>query len=68
MGKALDVTMDDEVYNGLLEYLDREFGNTKGKSLVVNQAVREFLQRKGILANPRGKSKKKADQASLFER
>lgn len=66
MGKPIDVTLDEDVYKGLMEYLEREFGNTKAKSLIVNLAVREYLQRKGILANPREKSKAKSDQASLL--
>ena len=64
MGRPLDVTLDDEVYDGLMKYLEREFGNTRGKSLIVNQAVRDFLQRKRILpTNP----KEKPDQGSLFK-
>ena len=65
MGKHIDVTLDEDVHTGLLEYLEREFGNTKAKSLIVNVAVREYLQRKGVLANPRGKSK--PGQSSLFK-
>ena len=64
MGKPVDVTMDQEVYDGLVTYLEREFGNTKAKSLIVNLAVKEFLQRKRILpTNP----KTKPDQGSLFK-
>lgn len=55
MGKPIDVTLDQEVYDGLVKYLEREFGSARAKSLIVNLAVREFLERKGILANPRGK-------------
>lgn len=66
MGKPLDVTLDQEVYDGLVAYLEREFGNTKAKSLIVNLAVREFLERKGILANPRTKAKVKPGQSSLL--
>lgn len=64
MGKPIDVTLDDEIYDGLLKYLEREFGGTRAKSLIVNLSVREFLQRKGILPNP--KLKTKASQSSLF--
>ncbi len=63
MGKPIDVTLDQEVYDGLGKYLEREFGNTRAKSLIVNLAVREFLQRKGILANPK---KTKPGQSSLL--
>ena len=66
MGKAIDVTLDQDVYDGLETYLEQEFGSSRGKSLVVNQAVREFLQRKGILANPREKPKTKPGQRSLL--
>lgn len=66
MGKPIDVTLDQDVYDGLLKYLEREFGNTRAKSLIVNRAVRDFLERKGILANPRGKSKGKPGQGSLL--
>jgi len=66
MGKPLDVTLDQEVYDGLVAYLEREFGNTKAKSLIINLAVREFLERKGILANPRTKPKAKPGQHSLL--
>lgn len=65
MGKPIDITLDQDVYKGLVEYLEREFGSARAKSLIVNLAVREFLQRKGILANPR-KSKAKTDQGSLL--
>ena len=64
MGKPIDVTLDDEVYDGLVAYLEKEFGNTKAKSLIINVAVREYLQRKGVLANPRSKSK--PGQSSLL--
>lgn len=57
MGKPIDVTLDDDVYQGLVKYLEREFGNTRAKSLIVNIAVRDFLQKKGIMPNPRGKAK-----------
>lgn len=64
MGKPLNVSIDEEVHDGLMKYLEREFGNTKGKSLVVNRAIRDFLERKKILpANPGAKP----DQASLFK-
>lgn len=66
MGKPLDVTLDQEIYDGLVAYLEREFGNTKAKSLIINLAVREFLERKGILANPRAKLKAKPGQHSLL--
>ncbi len=66
MGKAIDVTLDDEVHVGLVEYLEREFGNTRAKSLIVNLAVREFLQRKKILVNPDQKASKKTSQSSLL--
>lgn len=59
MGKPIDVTLDDDVYNGLVEYMKREFGNARAKSLIVNVAVREFLQRKGILANPHSNAQSK---------
>jgi len=52
MGKALDITLDDDVHDGLVKYLEREFGNTRAKSIIINKAVREFLERKGLLANP----------------
>ena len=65
MGKHIDVTLDEDVYAGLVEHLEREFGNTKAKSLIVNVAVKEFLQRKGILPNPRRKAK--LGQGSLFK-
>ena len=65
MGKPIDVTLDQEVYEGLVEYLEREFGSTRAKSLIVNLAVREFLERKGIIANP--KPKVKPGQGSLFK-
>lgn len=64
MGKPIDVTLDDDVYQGLVKYLEREFGNTRAKSLIVNIAVRDFLQKKGIMPNPRGKAK--PDQGSLL--
>lgn len=64
MGKPIDVTLDEDVHDGLVKYLEREFGNTRAKSLIVNLAVREFLQRKGILANPR---RAKPGQSSLFK-
>ena len=67
MGKAIDITLEEDVYDGLAEYLEREFGSTKAKSLIVNVAVREFLQRKGILANPHNKTKVKPGQSSLFK-
>lgn len=57
MGKAIDITLDQEVYEGLVKYLEGEFGSTRAKSLIINLAVREFLERKGILANPRVKPK-----------
>ena len=63
MGKPLDITLDDEVYQGLVKYLEQEFGNTKAKSIIVNKATREFLVKKGVLANP----KIKPDQGSLFK-
>lgn len=66
MGKPIDITLDQEVYAGLVAYLEREFGNTKAKSLIVNLAVREFLERKGILANPRKKPGTRPDQGSLL--
>lgn len=52
MGKALDITLDDEVHDGLVQYLEREFGNTRAKSIIINKAVQEFLKQKGILVNP----------------
>lgn len=67
MGKPLDVTLDQDVYDGLVRYLEREFGSDRAKSLIVNLAVREFLQRKGILANPSNKTKAKPGQSSLFK-
>ncbi len=66
MGKPIDVTLDQDVYDGLLKYLEQEFGNTRAKSLIVNRAVRDFLERKGILANPH-KAKAKPGQGSLFK-
>ncbi|MBA7632306.1 hypothetical protein ES703_39849 [subsurface metagenome] len=66
VGRPIDVTLDEEVYNGLVEYLEREFGSARAKSLIVNLAVREFLQRKGILANPRTKPKAKPGQPGLL--
>jgi len=68
MGRPIDVTLDQDVYDGLVKYLEREFGSARAKSLIVNLAVREFLQRKGILANPRGKAKAKPDQGSLLRK
>ena len=64
MGKPIDITLDEDVYKGLVEYLEREFGSTRAKSLIVNLAVREFLQKKGILANPHKKAK--PDQRTLL--
>lgn len=66
MGKALDITLDQEVYDGLVQYLEREFGSTRAKSLIVNKAVREFLKQKGILVNPNQKSKGKPGQGNLL--
>ena len=66
MGKPIDVTLDDDVYDGLVKYLEREFGNTRAKSLIINVSVREFLQRKRILPNPKPKQGKDSDQASLL--
>ncbi len=66
MGKPIDITLDQEVYDGLMQYLEQEFGNTKAKSLIVNLAVREFLERKRILANPR-QPKVKPGQGNLFK-
>lgn len=62
MGKPIDITLDEDVYQGLVKYLEQEFGNTRAKSLIVNIAVRDFLQKKGILPNP----KRKQAQASLL--
>ena len=67
MGKPIDVTLDDDVYNGLVKYLEQEFGSARAKSLIVNVAVREYLQRKGILANPHAKPKSMPGQSSLFK-
>jgi len=67
MGKALDITLDQEVYDGLVQYLEQEFGSTRAKSLIVNMAVREFLKQKGILVNPRRQPEVKPDQGNLFK-
>lgn len=64
MGKPIDVTLDQDVYDGLVKYLEQEFGNTRAKSLIVNRAVRDFLQRKHILPNPNRKTK--PGQSSLL--
>ncbi len=66
MGKPIDVTLDQDVYDGLVKYLELEFGSTRAKSLIVNVAVREFLERKGILAKPPNKPKAKPGQSSLL--
>ena len=66
MGKPIDITLDQDVYDGLVAYLEQEFGNDRAKSLIVNLAVREFLQRKGIIANPYVKPKTDPGQSSLL--
>ncbi|GAI79747.1 unnamed protein product, partial [marine sediment metagenome] len=40
MGKPIDVTLDQDVYDGLVKYLEQEFGSARAKSLIVNVAVR----------------------------
>lgn len=67
MGKSIDITLDEEVYEGLVEYGERELGSQKAKSLIINLAVKEFLQRKGILTDTSNKSKGNRDQGSLFK-
>ena len=67
MGKPIDITLDRDVYAGLVTYLEQEFGSTRAKSIIVNLAVREFLQRKRIIANPAPKSKVNTGQGSLFK-
>jgi len=66
MGKPIDITLDDDVYQGLVRYLEQEFGNTRAKSLIVNIAVRDFLQKKGIMPNPERKSRTNPGQGSLL--
>ena len=66
MGKPIDVTLDDDVYQGLVKYLEREFGNTRAKSLIVNIAVRDFLQKKGIMPNPNRKPRTNPGQGSFL--
>lgn len=67
MGRPIDITLDDEVYDGLVKYLEQEFGNTRAKSIIINKAVREFLERKGVLANPHKPLKEKPNQSRLFK-
>ena len=66
MGQPVDITLDHEVYDGLMQYLEREFGSSRAKSLIVNLAVRDFLQRKKIMPNPK-QPKVKQDQGNLFK-
>lgn len=66
MGKAIAVTLQDEVYQNLVEYLKAEFGEfsvTSGKSLVINAAVRDYLERK---AERKSKTRPPASQKELF--
>ena len=53
MGRRIRCTLREDVYTRLVEYLEREFGDSKAKNLIINAALNEYLQRKEALANPR---------------